>query len=134
MMSSEYVWQRHDQCIYGCGLQARWLKDKILDAQARLKLQDKADKNGARQDEILKKWETLKDWQQMAQRTESLCEWEQAVHMDVRTDSPFDTVPASRSRYAWALNIRSGTPVSPMRAVFHLEKKLERAMQLILDF
>jgi hypothetical protein len=133
-MSSEYVWQRHDQCIYGCGLQARWLKDKILDAQARLKLQDKADKTGAHHDEIVKKWETLKAWQQMVQRTESLCEWEQAVHMNVRTHSPFDTVPASRSRYAWALNIRGDTPVSPMRAVFHLDKKLERVMQLITEF
>jgi hypothetical protein len=133
-MSSEYVWQRHDQCIYGCGLQARWLKDKTVDAQARLERQDKADKNGAHHTDIVKKWETLKVWQQMTQRTESLCEWEQAVHMDIRMDSPFDTLPASRSRYAWALNIRGDTPVSPMRAVLHLEKKLERAMQLIMEF
>jgi hypothetical protein len=43
-------------------------------------------------------------------------------------------MPASWTRYAWALNIRGKTPVSPMRAVFHSEKLLERALQAIIKF
>jgi hypothetical protein len=133
-MNSRYVWERHDQCIYGCDLQARWLKDKITAAQERLKRQDEADKTSEHHDEIVRKWKTLQTWQQMVQRTLSLCEWEEAVRMDVRTDSPFDTMPASRSRYAWALNITGDTPVSPIRVVFRLEKLLERALQAIIKF
>jgi hypothetical protein len=134
-MNSGYAWERHDQCMFGCGFQGRLLKDKIAATQARLKRQDKADKTGAHHEEIARKWKTLQTWQQIVQRTLSLCEWEEAVRrMNVRTNSPFDTVPASQSRYAWALNIRGDTPVSPMRAAFRLEKLLERALIAIISF
>jgi hypothetical protein len=62
-MNSKYVWERYDQCIYGCGLQACWLKDKIAAAHARLKCQEKADKTGAHHDEIARMKKTLQTWQ-----------------------------------------------------------------------
>jgi hypothetical protein len=131
---STHAWERHNELIYCCGVSARWLKTKIEEAKARLTIEDEADHNGVNHAAILKKWKTLQAWQHMVQRTESLCDWERTVHMDDRTDSSFDAVPASRSRYVWALNIRGESPVSPMRAVFQLEKSLTRALQLMMNF
>jgi hypothetical protein len=131
---SKYAWEQHDELIYGCGVSARWLKTKIEEAKAHLTHQDKVEGTSEHHDTIMRKWRTLQTWLRIVQRTESLCEWERAVYTDIRTNSPFDTAPASRSRYAWALNIRGEIPVSPMRAVSQLERILTRALQLIIDF
>jgi hypothetical protein len=48
-----------------------------------------------------------------AQKAESLCDWQRRGRKTERMSSLFDTEPAIRSRYVWALDVSGQTPMSP---------------------
>ncbi|KAF1912926.1 hypothetical protein BDU57DRAFT_457103 [Ampelomyces quisqualis] len=79
------------------------------------------------------KWTLLQTWRHTAQRASYLCDWERLGCTTIRTHSPYDTRPAVRSRYAWALDIRGQTPVSPLRALLQLERRLNEALERVVE-
>jgi hypothetical protein len=123
-----YSWEMHDKLINTCNTLARTLIATIDKARDRITLKDKADKTGEHHKDIVKKWEMLQTWRHRAQRAMNLCDWERLGRTGDRTHSPYDTEPAIRSRYAWALGIRGQTPVSPMRVLWQLERRLNEAV------
>lgn len=132
-MIQTHAWETHDELISKCSTMAQSLRTDIDEAKDRVDDQDKCDTTGENHAEIVRKWKTLQSWERLAQRTKGLCDWERTRCTTNRTHSPYDTEPAARSRYAWALDLHGQIPVSPTRALSQLERLLSEALAKVVE-
>jgi hypothetical protein len=129
-----YAWQIHDTLISECKTRASLLTTEIHHAIGRITMQDSADVTGANHDTIVSKWEYVQAAEQLQQRIFALGNRAQMRWGSNRSgSSPYDTVPAERSAYAWALDVKPRQPVSPMRALHHLRCGLGEIMAVVKD-
>lgn len=128
------VWEIHDTLISTLSSLSAKLLTEITLAEARINLDDEVDRGGNLHSAIVKKWTLLQSWRDTAQRVSALCDWERLERKTNRTGSPWDTQPAVKSRYAWALGVKGEMPVSPLRALLVLERRLGEVMGRVVEF
>ena len=126
-----YAWGNHDDLITTLASAARTLRSESTKAVFRITSEDEEDRSGEHHAELVEEWRLLQARQDLAKITINLCDWERLGRAMNRSHSPWDAEPAVRSRYAWALGMSGDTPVSPMRALFELEKRLCDALERI---
>ena len=119
-------WRYHDRLLDTCNLEARKLTIEITHAVNRLEAGPRwASLHG----EALgvtnaEKQATLQRAQQLIRIAYSLCSWVGTRGTCHRAPSPFDTEAAMYSPYGQALGLQGQTQVSPMRALWQLERAL----------
>ena len=128
------AWEIHDTLISTLSSLSAQLLTEITLAEARINLDDELDRGGDLHSVIVKKWTLLQSWRDTAQRVSAWCDWERLERKTKRTGSPWDTQPAVESRYSWALEIKGQVPVSPLRALLELERRLGEAMGRVVEF
>lgn len=128
------AWEIHDTLISTLSSLSAQLLTEITLAEARIDLDDELDCCGDLHSVIFKTWTLLQSWRNTAQRVSALCDRERLERKTNRTGSPWDTQPAVESRYAWALGVSGEMPVSPLRALLVLERRLGEAMGRLVEF
>ena len=111
-----FAWQAHDNLVASCNLKSEDLLHAITCAVNRV---IRLSSTGKHHDAVAKVYENLDDYQKFAHRTQRLYDNFQRSRMRsqhrVRTDSPFDTICAEHSPYAWILKMEGAIPIWPRK-------------------
>ncbi|KAF1835931.1 hypothetical protein BDW02DRAFT_646510 [Decorospora gaudefroyi] len=127
-----YMWQAHDIALASCWEFARELQSQIdyMNERVSERMRARYDPTEGR---ILKGYrEELSEATDLVQHTWELYEWERNEGKLSRPSHPWDTQPASQSKYAKALGVKGELPVSPMRGVAQLERLLVKASEQLM--
>lgn len=122
-------WRTHDSLLHICERKAQELLDAITAAVSRVIKQDNRALNSANHETIRKKYQMLNTCQDYAHEAQYFCARMLVSSKAYGKISPFDTQPAERSEYAWIPRKEGKTPVSPMRAVWQLERTLDNTLE-----
>jgi hypothetical protein len=125
---SLYMWKAHDQTLASCWEFAREIQLRLKEFDTRASWDMQVYQNSAQLDNIAASAEDL------VQKTWELYEWARDEGKTCRPAHPWDTEPASRSEYARALGLEGGRPVSPMRGVVQLHKRLTDIFDEVMKF
>lgn len=123
-----WSWQEHDKLIQSCDARATELQQVIIDSVVLLVPQTQADTKGEYKVIITTKYDELGELQAWLVKVQRFCERIRRTRAFGNKGSSFDNEVAEVSAYGWIVNdgdVTGSTHVSPMRAMWQLERRMK---------